>query len=387
AAAAATVFAAAGAAQAADDSLSYALSSADAEALSLSLNKGSDLEIGIQTQFRYMVNSRDDSSGSLGDSDTTIGFNMRRAKVELKGPVTDSIKGKLKISFDRDGGSAKVEDVYVDWKVSDDVTIRIGQFKLPALREESVSSKRQLAVERSATNETFNQDRSQGIQASFGGDDWRGKVAFSDGFGSKNTPFNSSSEADYAFTGRFEYKLGDATWKQFDQFTSFRGAAAGALIGAAVHWQTMGETNPATTPETDMFLFTADVSYVADGWNLFGAFIFSNTDGGPGADFDDNGAVVQGGIFVTEQTELYARWDAVFSDSARGMTGDDFNSISFGVNHYLVPESHAAKLTLGAGFTLDPTTTSIVSTSDGHNLLADSDDGQFSLIAQAQFLF
>jgi len=393
AAAAATVVACSGVARAGDDALSYALS--ETEALSLSLNAPGALYIGVQTQFRYMVNSRDDSAGALGDSDTTIGFNMRRAKVTMKGDVTDNIKGEIVFSFGHDTGYAKITDAFADWKVSDDVTLRIGQFKLPILREESVSSKKQLAVERSATNETFNQDRSQGVQAMFGGDNWRAMVAFSDGLNSDNTAFNApvpmggtyGPEADYAFTGRAEFKFGDAGWDQFDQFTSFRGAASGMLVGGSVHWQTQGDTNPAVSPEQDILLVTADASYVADGWNLFGAFIFRNTDAGAGADFDDSGAVIQGGLFVSDQTELYARWDAVFADSARGMTGDDFNSISFGINHYLVPESHAAKLTLGAGFTLDPTTTSIVSTSDGHNLLTDADDGQFSLIAQAQFLF
>ena len=61
--------------------------------------------------------------------------------------------------------------------------------------------------------------------------------------------------------------------------------------------------------------------------------------------------------------------------------------MTVGWNHYMVPESHAAKFTLDLRYYLDATTTSIVSTSDGHNLLADSEDGQFGLTAQMQFLF
>jgi hypothetical protein len=377
----------AGTARAADDNLAYALADINADAIGLSLKQASKFSVGTQIQFRYMANSRDDSAGTLGDNDTTIGFNVRRAQIEVKGDVTEDITGKVVFQFNRSTGNAILRDGYVDWKVSDDVSLRIGQFRLPALREEMISSKRQLAFERSATNETFNQDRSQAVQASFGGDAWRSMVAFSDGFNSDNSAFNSSAKADYAFTGRFELKFGDAGWKQFDQFTSFRGAAQGLMIGAAAHYESKGDTNLALATPTDMFLFTADASFVADGWNFFGAYIFRNMDGGPGSDFDDSGAVLQGGFFVTDQTELYARWDAVFADSARGATGDDFNSITFGVNHYLIPESHAAKLTLGVGFTLDPTTTSIVRTSDGHNLLADADDGQFSITAQMQFLF
>ena len=46
-----------------------------------------------------------------------------------------------------------------------------------------------------------------------------------------------------------------------------------------------------------------------------------------------------------------------------------------------------AKFTLDVAWYLDETTTSIVNTSDGHNLLADSEDGQLALTAQMQFLF
>ncbi len=387
AASAALAIAASGVAHAGNDRLRYELSNAEAEALSLSLNKGSALDLGVQIQFRYMTNSRDDSAGALGDSDTTIGFNVRRAQVELKGDVTEDISGKVVFQFNRSTGNALIRDAFVDWDISEDVTLRIGQFRLPALREEMISSKRQLAFERSATNETYNQDRSHAVQATFGGDTWRTYLAFSDGFNSDNSPFNSAAKADYGFTGRFELKFGEAAWGQFNQFTSFRGANQGLMIGAVAHYENRGDTNPATNPSTDMFLFTGDASFVSDGWNLFGAYIFRNMDGGPGADFDDGGAVLQGGVFVSDQTELYARWDAVYSDSARGATGDDFNTITFGFNHYFTPESHAGKFTLGVGFTLDPTTTSIVRTSDGHNLLVDADDGQFSVTAQMQFMF
>ena len=53
----------------------------------------------------------------------------------------------------------------------------------------------------------------------------------------------------------------------------------------------------------------------------------------------------------------------------------------------MIPESHAAKFTVDLGYHFDATTTSIVKTSDGHNLLSDSEDGQIGLIAQMQLLF
>lgn len=368
---------------------SYDLTRASADYSSLlSESNLSDIKVSVQIQARYQFNSRDDASTTLSspDDDLTTGFFLRRTKVGIEGNVTDNIKAKIKFAFNRDGGSASLEDANATWKINDDVSLKVGQFKPTVLREESLSSAKQLASERSATNETFNQDFTQGIQLNFGGDSWRGHVGFNDGFGTDGTPFNSSSEADYGVSARAEFLVGDADWSAFKQFTSFRGAASGGMIGAAVHFESAGDTNPSFTPTTDMTVGTLDFSWVDDGWNAYVAGIWRNMDTGT-ADLDDYGVIAQGGVFLDDQNELFGRWDAVFPDDANGATSEDFNTITIGWNHYMVPESHAAKFTLDVAFYLDSTTDSIVHTSDGHNLLPDSEDGQIALTAQMQVLF
>lgn len=357
---------------------------AETRALASNLDTASSLDLGVQIQFRYDVNVRQDDT--LGDDDTTVGFQLRRVKLEGKGDITESISGKVVLAFNRSGGAAVLEDTYADWEISDSTSLQIGQFKLPFMREETISSKRQLSAERSSMNEAFNQDRSQGVQLTVEQDAFRAMFAFSDGFGSENTAFNDGSdEADYALTGRAELKFGDAGWKAYDQFTSWRGAARGAMIGVAGHFESVGDTNP-TPAESEVVSVTVDGSYVADGWNIFGAFVWRNTDTAASS-FDDSGALIQGGVFVSDQTELFARWSAIFADSSRGATGEDYSDITAGLNYYLVPESHAAKFTLGVTYSLDATTTSIVPTSTGHNLLSDAEDGQLAIISQVQFLF
>jgi len=347
-----------------------------------------DLKIGVQIQARYQFNSRDDAGTTLAspDDDITTGFVIRRAKIGIEGKVTDDIKGKIKFAFDRDGGVASLENAYMKWSISEDLTLKVGQFKQGLLREENMSSSRQLATDRSAVNETFNQDFSQGIELHFGGDKWRGLIGFTDGFKSRNTAFNSASEADYALNTRFEVLFGDADWSQFKQFTSWRGSVSGAMLGAALAYQSAGDTNPATALTTEMTTGTIDFSYVGDGWNGYAAGVWRKMDTGA-VSIDDFGIVVQGGVFVTDQDELFARWDAIFPDSANGATSEDFNSVTVGWNHYIIPESHAAKFTLDLAYYLDSTTDSIVKTSDGHNLLADSTDGQIGITAQLQLLF
>lgn len=368
---------------------SYDLANVSSEYSSL-MNTSSfaDLKFSVQIQTRYQYNIRDDASTTLAspDDDTTMGFSIRRAKFGVSGNVTDNIKAKIKFAFSRSSGAAALEDAYATWKINEDVSLKFGQFKPTVLREENISSSKQLASDRSGVNETFNQDYTQGIEFGFGGDQWRARVGFNDGFGADNTSFNSGGEADYGITARAEFLLGDASWSQFKQFTSFRGSNSGGMIGAAFHYESAGDTNPSFTPATDMTVGTIDFSWVDDGWNFYAAGVWRGMDTGV-ASFDDYGLIAQGGFFVNDSNELFARWDSVLPDDARGATGEDFNSVTVGWNHYMIPESHAAKFTLDLAFYLDSTTDSIVSTSDGHNLLADSEDGQIAITAQMQILF
>jgi hypothetical protein len=393
---AAVLAASAGLAQAETDlslARSYELNNAASEYSSLLNNSNAaNLKVSAQVQARYQANFRDDASTTLAnpDDDTTIGFSIRRAKITVAGDVTDNISAQIRFAFDRNGGAAVLENAYADWAINDDLTLRMGQFKQQLIREENVSSSRQLASERSTVNETINQGYSQGIEAHFGGDSWRGAVGFSDGLNSANTPFSSTAEADYALNARFEFLLGgDAEWSQFKQFTSWRGSNAGGMLGAAIAWQSMGDTNPsAPAGSSDMTTATVDFSWVADGWNAYVAGIWQSMSPATGVDTDVYGIVAQGGFFVTDQDELFGRYDLFMPDDSNAPADEDFNAITVGWNHYFVPESHAAKFTLDLAYYLDATTTSTgVSTSDGHNLLPDSEDGQLALTAQFQFLF
>lgn len=346
------------------------------------------LSLKVYFQARYLFNSADTNQvgASNPDDDTTVGFVIRRTEVDLKRRFTDDLTGKFRFGFDRSGGAPYLLDGYLDWDFAEGVTIRVGQFKPPLLREELMSASYQLAPERSSTNATFTQDRSQGVMLTVARDRWRASLALTDGINADNTSFDSAVESDFAVTARAEVLLGDAGFDRFGRFGSFPGGSPGAMLGLAGHTQSGHDTNPAASPGTDVSEATIDLSLVGDGWSAFGAFVWRRTDTGPTA-YDDFGAVAQGGLFVSEHAELFARWEAVFPDSARGATGSDFNALLFGVNWYLIPASDAARVTLAVGWTLDPTTASIVRVSDGINLLADSGSGQIGVTAQLQLIY
>ena len=351
------------------------------------------LSITGQAQFRYNFNTRDTTAP---DEDITNGFNARRVKLGFEGVLAGDWEYKIVGAFDRDGGAFELEDAIMSYEFDSGLELTWGQFKAPFLREENISSKYQQAADRSVMNETFNQDRSQGVQLAYAADNVRFTGMVSDGFNTDNTAYYTAAESDVALTGRIDVKFGDASWKTFKDFTSFREGATGGMVGAAVHWQTMGETANTTTfppggsapTDMDTLTYTVDGSYEGGGWNLYGAFVGRSTETTGSADYDDFGALVQGGVFVTEATELFARWDAVLPDDDRA-AGEDFHTITFGANHYFFPGSHAAKLTADVQWFLDNQTESgdIVRVNEGIGLAPGSEDDQISFRIQMQLLF
>lgn len=340
-------------------------------------------EISGQIQFRYILNFRDDTALA---NEMTNGFQTRRTKLEAKGEIADGWSYFVQIAANRDGGGVGLEEGWVKYAISETSNLTWGQFKAPGLREELVSSKRQLAAERSVMNEVFTQDRSQGVQYDWNSENTRFTVAFTDGLDSENTDILSGSEADWAFSGRFEY-MGAGDWKQFADFTSFRGSAFAWMIGGAAHYQSGGDTNGTT--DLDLFQFTVDGSVEGDGWNAFAAFVYRMLDVAGGLDTDDLAFLVQGGYFLDPQWEIFGRADFIMPDTYGVGIDEDFTTVTVGVNHYVIPDSHAAKFTADVVYFVDAQSESsaLVSPDTGTGLLASGEDGQFALRFQFQLLF
>jgi phosphate-selective porin OprO and OprP len=338
----------------------------------------SAVKVSGQIQFRWISNTRDDVPG--GGEDNASGFQTRRTKLAFKGNVGDKWSYKVNGAFSKSSGSFKLEDAYADYKTENGWKVRSGQFKLPFMREELVSSSRQLAAERSITNEFFNLDRTQGVQLSGKSGKISWAVAISDGAGTANTDFTSSSEADFGFAARIEYMFVGEDWNRFKDFTSWKGSDDAVMAGAAVSYQSGGETF-ATVDMTATGL-TADVSIESNGWNAYFAGNYQTIEPNVGSDLDNTGFVVQGGYMFNPTWEGFGRYDMLLSDQ-----NDDFSTVTLGVNHYFLPESHAAKFTADVQFFLDTVSTSDAPTSTSTALLPSGSDSQAAFRAQLQLLF
>lgn len=337
--------------------------------------------IGGYMLFRYVLNARDDATLT---NELTNGFQDSKIKLSASGQVSDEFGYSILLSVRLSDGGIELQDAVGTYKPGENWTVRWGQFKLPLLREEMIADTTQLAADRSAMNSAFTQGRSQGVEARYRADDWRCMAAASDGLGTANSDFTSGAEADYAFTGRFEYR-GAGEWTRFDDFTSWRGGDTAWMIGGAGHWQSGGDTNG--TPDTDVFTVTADGSLEGDGWTAFAQFVYRMAEPAAGSDTDDMGLLVQGGYFVTDTCEVFARWDSVFPDDNGPGAPEDFNTITAGVNCYVIPHSHAAKITVDFQYFVDEQAASIVPVNTLTGLLASGEDGQWVVRCQAQVKF
>jgi len=382
------------------------------------------LNVGGMIQARYYLNFRDSSNSSDADGvdggnagdDMDPGFQMRRTKLRFDGNIVNpNWFYAVNLNFTADGGSAFLEDAYAGYNFGNGWKGMIGQFKIPLLREELVSDARQLAAERSLVNSAFSQGWSQGVQALYQDVDWNLAIAFSDGLQSQNTdftnnsltavgvigpgnpPFVAAGEADFAFTGRFQYKFA-GQWDDFDDFTAKPGQPFSAMLGAAGHYQQSPNSNFGADIDRNTLEYTIDISFEGDGWNLFGAFVGRHDNfksSGSDQDEDDFGIVVQGG-YRWSDTEIFARYDGLFPDSNWDLQQDIYSFVTVGINQYYA--GHAAKATIDAVFALDETNDLAGVAEAGHGavsvlpntgsgLLGSNSSGEVVVRFQFQLLF
>lgn len=191
-------------------------------------DKSFGMKVSGQIQGRYMYNNRE---GDTIDGDE-LGFQLRRAKVNFKGHIANpKMNYNVTVASDRKVNSLDLEDAVFQYKFGETLNLEVGRRKLPFLREELTSSKRQLPVERSSVNEFFTLNRGEGLWFNLKsrGGSAKATVAISDGQNSgnigggptKNNDFDAD-RTDFAITTRGDLKFG-GNFKQMDDFAAWSG--------------------------------------------------------------------------------------------------------------------------------------------------------------------
>jgi phosphate-selective porin OprO/OprP len=359
------------------------------------------LNTSIKLQLRYIYNiaTEDDviTENDTGDEqlqridDDEFGFEFRRTEIAFSGHVFDPrLTYKVKLQASRSSGTVSADDIYIGYKLSDDWRLRLGQFKVPFLREFQVSSGRQQAVERSYVNHVFNINRSQGVMLSFRQPNLQADLMIHDGAASKNRNF-ASDRTNIALAARGQWLLA-GKWKQFKDYAAWDGEPLGVMLGGALDWENGEDGSGVDQP--DALSYTFDLSIEVRRFNVLLACIaqhvFDN-DSPAIPEPDQRGFVAQVGVFVVpDKIDLIARYehvdlDGFFYNLRDGefdqVEDDSIELLTFGGNYYF--KKHNAKLTIDVVWVMDPLPTNAT----GLGLLKSSNDDQVSVRTQFQLYF
>jgi hypothetical protein len=332
-----------------------------------------ELKLSGRLQLRYVYNHQSDPED--GD-DHRAGFETRRVRLEVTGHVIDPrLTYAITASFARDGGALELLDAVVNYAIDDHWTLHIGRFRSAIARELEVSSKRQLAADRSPIDTAFPQDRFVGVGLDYEADRFRVMSSFVDA-----TPMLFTDEG---WLGSIRGELilwGEGGWKELNDFTSFRDDRPVVMIGAGALYQDFNADTD-IEPDTSDLRFTADISGEFSGINML-ASVVANQREVDDEQFDQWGVMLQAGVFILEHWEVFGQY--LWGD-ADGQ-GLDLNAVAAGFNYYI--SRHDLKLTGDIGYGIDAVGEIWASTGTGWRADPSPDaDGQTVVRLQFQLLF
>jgi phosphate-selective porin OprO/OprP len=334
---------------------------------------GFQLNLGGQIQIRHTYNRRRNRPDNDRD-----GFEVRRAKLFFSGLVAErSWFYYIESAFSRSSGDMDLETLLLIKRLNEHVKLQFGQFKLPFMREDLISSRRQQAVDRTLVDGVFRVGRSQGVEVDLEFDKVQVFIAGHDGLREVNSPALERT-AEWGVTGRVEVLIGD-DWDQFDDFASWPGEDPALLLGAAIHLES--DEYGTDNLEDEIVRWTADASLELGGANLFAAVMGRHQTHPTRPALNQYGVVAHAGVFVARNVDVFVRYE--FGDA--DWRGEDLHLVTAGLNYYF--DRHDLKLTVDVGYGLSEVDGIWDSRSRGWRADADGEEGQVVVRTQLQMLF
>ena len=308
-------------------------------------------DTSMSIAFNARMQNRLEVSNASGDglAPTQAQFLVRRFRLKSSGFLVDPrLTYKMELAFSkRDLGAQLGEwgnnlyDAYIDYKVTNNLGIRFGQFKLPGNRQRVISSGSLQLVDRSPVNGDYNLDRDIGLMLAYskniGPTQFRYKVALSNGEG-RNTLSSKfqleENEGNLAVTQRVEFLPFGAFTAKGDYFEAdlVREKNPKLSIGAGYYYnndavRTQGQLGKQLYEARNINSFFADFIYKHQGLSILGEYlqmdspnpVTVNPKAGPTINKGDLMAVmsgkgynIQGGYMWPSFWEIAVRHSEVF---------------------------------------------------------------------------
>lgn len=354
------------------------------------------LNIQGQIQFRYVFQrTRTDSQNSREENQ---GFQLRRAKIKFNGHIGDpkvkfaiSLAGARGGSQDVDNGGVYVEEAKLSYDITDWLSVYGGRTKAPFMREELVSSSRQLAVERSVVNEYFTWGWTEGVgvvikpvetvKIDIMVNDGRER---GEGFSGTTLDYNDPSHV-VSLTGRVEWlAIGD--WSAVKGFNGWANDEVALLIGLAGGYSNgngVGSSSLTSGTGVNLFSFTGDVSFKWKGLTAFAAGVgrIGTVDEPTGGSGEAYGAVAQVGYNISDTWEPFVRYEYLGYNHHAASASEDIHIVTGGLNWFI--KKNAAKFTADVVYIFEP----LPFSESGLGLTSSSTGDQIAFRLQFQLLF
>ncbi|MDB5297725.1 MAG: phosphate-selective porin family protein [Phycisphaerales bacterium] len=369
------------------------------------------LNPNVFLQLRYIANFRQESKNGVAESDDyENGFDVRRLKFAFDGNIfTKNLTYRFQWNTNRTAGQPVLDEGWVKYFFEGTpFSVRAGTFLDGWDHETAVSSKRQLAVERSVLHDVLagggnnSENYVQGVEVVYDdGGPFRASANYNDGFSSRNTIFTDSgggsallgiNNPQWGVSGRAEYKVfGD--WKNYEDFTAL--GTTKDLLVVGVGGSVDGSNN------NNAYFHTVDVQWepaAVKGLAAYAAYVglardFRTVAAGADGSPYDWGFVGQVSYLLDAQGqwEVFGRYSYTSLDDdaptgtgtlgAAARVSDHLHEFTVGANYYL--RGHAAKFTLDLMYLPNGSPIDL----NGAGILAQpNDQDQFVLRGQFQLL-
>ena len=282
-------------------------------------------------------------------------------------------------------GGIQLLDAWVRVNLTDDWSVRVGQFRAPFGREFLVLEQCQMAVDRSLVSLHYGMGYTQGVELEWVSNEARWRFSLNDGgtdniagpaqvVGSQplNSPWFAQTTA-WGMTTRFDWK-GSGGWEQFDQFTSPDGSEPGWLFGIAFNAQATkpDEGLPLTagagaSSNTNTWLgVTTDFTWQFGGASLFASAYYNHVNSGAAYVYNslpntaesyyDAGNVnalgftLQAAMYLAPKWEVFGRYEYMHTTASNS---GEAGMLSQVVDNYLFQQHHMDLVTVGLNYYLD----------------------------------
>jgi len=311
-------------------------------------DSGFTAKINTQIQPRYEFTDNDSSAN-------TSSFRMRRARIQIEGTALDK-EFTYRIQQDFVGASSggtrtpDLRDAYLQWNASDAFSVRMGQFKTAAGRQENNSSSKLQFPDRTVASDYFTISRAQGARiagklgdsASFVAGIFNGE---SDGEGRNRPGVDTNHTVDVGLRATLIGKM-DAHEEGDMSQTQDLALAGGVSYTFSDSKNDLG----AGLEGVDTHRVTADLNLKYNGFSTHGEFFFMDSDPDiTGDGFSALGGYVQAGyFFVPKKWEIAARYGIIDCDDGKASgvcAGNDLvHEVGASLNHFFWGHNLKAQL-------------------------------------------